>query len=155
MKSKIMKFLALAFGYGLGKSLSNVAEGTHKYGITKLTDAAFNNRFLLGKVGSDAAHVNVCGANDLPMYIVTDECTAAEEPLNCQLLGAIEGSCRMVASGTPAVGAELFTAALGKVSAVPTVPGTYYRVGRVLTAPAADGEVFEAVPYSPTAYIVT
>ena len=149
------QFLARVFGYRAKLALSNVAEGIHKYGITKLTDGAFASRFLLGKVGTDAAHVDVCGANDLPMYIVTDECTAAEEPLNCQFLGAIEGTCRFVASGTPAVGAELFTAAAGKVSAVPTAPVTYYRIGRVVTAPAADGEVFEAVAYPPTAYIVT
>jgi hypothetical protein len=136
-------------------ALANVAEGTHEDGKTYLADAAQTSRNLLVKQGTDATHVAVCGASDDPIGIAEDEAAAAEDPMAVQPLGAMKRTGRMVGSEAIAVNARVFTAASGKVQDLPAVNGTYYLVGRALTACGGDGEEFEVDPCFPVATVVS
>ena len=51
--------------------------GVHEGAITKKVDAAIATRHLLAKFGSDADHVNKCGASDIPLGPMNDEAEAA------------------------------------------------------------------------------
>lgn len=126
---------------------ANIAEGRHAASITKLTDAAITTRHLLYTVGSDADHIDVCGASDVAIGVVADEATAAEERVSVDLLG--KGSTkRMVASAAIAAGAIVYSAAGGKIAD----SGTNV-VGVALTTVTTDGdivEVMDTVPGSTT-----
>jgi hypothetical protein len=55
----------------------------------------------------------------------------------------------MVAKVALTVGAECYSYGDGKVCAVPTAAGTYWFVGRALTASSADGDVIEVETVQP------
>lgn len=123
---------------------ANIAEGRHATGnVTKLTDASISTRYLLGKDGSDDNHIAACGASDIPLGVITDEASAAEEPVNVAILGNAVGTLLVVASEAITVGEHVYTAASGKVQDLPGSAGTYYEVGVALTAASADGDVIE------------
>lgn len=132
----------------------NVAEGFQPAKKTYLTDAAIATRYLLGKKGTDAAHIAVNGAADCPLGIITDEAPAAEEGVNVDLLGLADEGKIMIAAGVIAVDTFVYTAAGGKVQAEPTIAGTYYRVGRAIKAAAADGDKVEVIPLAPLPLVV-
>lgn len=134
-KLRVLRGQTLTYG-------ANIAEGVHCDSVTRLTDAAITSRHLLYKVGSDADHIAVGGAADLPIGTIDDEADAAEENLSVQLLGK-GPTKRMVASEAISAGEEAYTAASGKVQDLPTAAGTYWRVGTALTAAAADGDIIE------------
>src|SRR5688500_4284064 len=96
--------------------LANIAEGTHEGGITKFTDAAITERWLLGKIGSASDRVAVCGVSDIPIGVISDEASAAAEAVSVSLLGSARGTVRMVASAAIAQGALLEPAASGRVA---------------------------------------
>ena len=152
----ILTLLARAFGHRLDRYpvLCNIAEGTHEDSVTKLADAAITTRHLLVKQGSDADHIAVCGANDDPSGVCDDEPSAAEKEANVNLLGVIHRTVLMVASEAITAGERVFTAASGKVQDEPTDPGTYYCVGRAMTAASADGDEIEVEPCFPIALVV-
>jgi len=133
---------------------SNVAEGTHEGSLSKKADAVISTRFLMVKIGSDADHIAVCGAGDRPLGVATDEAEAIEDSVNVNLLGPSANTQKAVASEAIAVGESVFTAALGKVQNEPASAGTYFLVGRALTAAGADGEVIEIEPQAPTRTVV-
>lgn len=135
-------------------SLANIGEGFQPARKTFLADAALATRYLLVKSGTDAAHVAVCGASDQPLGIATDEPSAAEEGVNVDLLGIQSEGKILIASGTITAGAYVYTAADGKVQAEPTVAGTYWRVGRALSATSGDGQKLEAIPLDPLKLVV-
>ena len=116
---------------------ANIAEGTHDRSVTRLTDAAITTRHLLYTVGSDAGHIDVCAANEIPLGTVDDEATAAEEAVSLNLLGK-GPSKRMVASEAISAGDVLYVAAGGKVAKT----GTYI-VGNAITDAALDGDIVE------------
>lgn len=117
---------------------ANIAEGTHADSLTKLTDAAITTRHLLYKVGSDANHIAVSGATDIPLGTVADEATAAEEYVAVDLLGK-GPTKRMVASEAMATtGVNVFAAASGKIALTGSV-----KVGVLLQTAGADGDVVE------------
>ena len=127
--------------------LANIAEGTHEGGITKLTDAAITDRWLLGKIGSASDRIAVCGAAETPIGVITDEASAASEAVCVSLLGASRGTVRMVASAAIAQGALLEPAANGRVQTLGADPGTHHVVGRALDAAGAAGDVIEVDPF--------
>lgn len=135
--------------------LANVAEGTHENALTRLADAALGTRFLLVKIGSDANHVAVCGVDDIPLGIATDEPAAAEDPVNVELLGVGERTLLGVASAAIAAGDLVVAAASGKLRTLPVAAGTYYIMGRALGAAGADGDTIEFVPSFPVQRVVT
>jgi hypothetical protein len=117
---------------------ANIAEGTHTDNETKLTDAAITTRHLLYKIGSDANHIAVAGADDLVIGTVDDEASAAEEYVAVQLLGK-GPTKRMVASEAMATtGVDVFQAASGKIA----LSGTR-KVGVLKQTASADGDVVE------------
>ena len=104
--------------------------GTHGGVDTKLADAAFSYRHLLVKAGSDADHVDLCGASNLPLGVTSDQPAAAEDPVNVTLLGVARGTVRMTCGSAIAAQTDVYAAANGFVQALPGTAGTYYRVGR-------------------------
>ena len=120
-----------------GVILANIAEGTHKDSITKLTDAAITTRFLIYKKGSDDGHVAVAGASDVGLGTVADEASAAELPVSLLLFGK-GPTKKMVASEAIGAGVKVYQAASGKVA----TSGTMF-CGISISAAAADGDVLE------------
>lgn len=133
---------------------SNIAEGTHAGAVTKQADGAITTRYLLGKIGSDINHVAVCGASDRPLGVLTDEAAAAEYYINVNLFGSAESTQRMVASEAITAGDLVYTAANGKVQNEPASAGTYYLVGRAITAAGADGDTIEVDTQEPIRVVV-
>ena len=127
--------------------LANIAEGTHEGGITKVTDAAITERWLLGKIGSASDRVAICGVSDTPVGVITDESSAAGEAVSVSLLGASRGTVRMVASAAIVQGALLEPAASGRVQTLGAGAGTHHVVGRALDAAGAAGDVIEVDPF--------
>jgi hypothetical protein len=134
--------------------LVNVAEGFQPAVKTYLTDAAIATRFLLGKVGSDASHVAVCGATDIPLGVIHDEAAAAELGVSVAKFGLHNEGEIAVASAAIAADALLVPAANGKVVTLPATAGTYYIIGRATAAAAADGDQVEFTPCFPTQRVV-
>lgn len=134
----------------------NVAEGTHGPTLSKRSDAAITSRYLLGKVGSDIGHTAVTAAvTDIPLGVIIDEASAAEEVVGVALLGVFPGTVKMVANAAITAGALVSVgAAGGKVATLPGAAGTYYIVGRALTAAGADGDVIEVQHCFPTQRVV-
>jgi hypothetical protein len=124
-------------------SFANIAEGVHESAITRKTDAAITARHLLYKKGTDADHIAVGGASDLPIGTVADEAKAAEESVAVQLLGH-GPTKRMVASEAISAGVNVYAAASGKIA----TSGTVF-VGVSLDAAGADGDVIEVLDSSP------
>ncbi len=135
-------------------SLANVAEGFYPGRKTYKTDAAVGTRYLLGKIGSDLSHVAVCGAADKPLGIISDEAAAAEDLVNVDLLGTTTETKIGVASEAIAVGADVYTAADGKVQDEPAAAGTYWRIGKALSAAGADDDQIEFDPHAPVRVVV-
>lgn len=126
-------------GSGRTVRLANIAEGTHEGNITKAADAAITQPHLLGKIGSAADRIAVCGAADTPVGVITDEAEAAGDLVNVALLGSSRGTLRMVASGIIAQGAFVEPAAGGQVQTLGSGAGTHHVVGRALDAAERRG----------------
>lgn len=156
MKNKLIE-MARALFRGNLVVCCNIAEGVHGDGcVAKLTDAAIALRNVLVKIGSDISHVAVTTAGtEIPLGVVNDEASAAEENVNVILLGQKQGTVLMVASTVITAGDLLQAAANGKVAPVGTGgAGTYYIVGRALNAAAADGDLVEVAHCVPVQRVV-
>lgn len=124
-------------------------------GKTLLSSAAVATRFLLGKFGADATHVAViAAASDEPIGVMTDEASAAEEEMFVELLGLTNRTVPVVAKVATTLNCDLYSNGDGKVTIKPTSAGTYWRVGKGLTAATADGDVIEMLPCRPKKLIV-
>jgi hypothetical protein len=146
---QLINRIKLALGLGRVEFL-NIGEGAYEGGLkTFKADAAITDRYLLGKAGSDSQHIAICGANDTPKCIITDEAAAAEDAVACELLGAHAKTSKMVASAAIAVEALLAPAANGQVVTLPASAGTYWIVGRALNAAGAAGDEIEVTPCFP------
>lgn len=147
-----LRSLRRACGLHTGLARINaLTDGTHATGRIGhlLADAALTTRYLLVKSGSDSGHFAACGASDLPLGVCIDEPSAAEEPATIAFLGAFSGTIKMVGSEAISAGADVYAAASGKVQDQPASAGTYYRVGRAVTACTGDGDAFEVTPCLP------
>jgi len=133
----------LAQGDGRRARLANIAEGTHDGNLTKFADAAITERYLIGKVGSNAERVAVAGAGDAPLGVITDEATAMGDPVNVALLGSNRGTLRMVASGAIAQGALVEPTASGRIQTLGASAGIHHIVGRALDAALGAGDAIE------------
>lgn len=143
MIAGLMRRLCMV-GAGYAEMPNAFGDGTHANGrLTKFCDAALATSNLLLKKGTDASHVAVtAAATDYPMgfnYAPTD---AAEDTVGLHLLGKGGDTKLGVASGAIAADDRLVPAAAGKVQTIPTASGTYWVIGRAVTA-AADGEPVE------------
>ena len=80
--------------------------------------------------------------------------TAADEAVTVYRLGCGEKTRKAVASGVIAVNDLVYTDEDGKVQAEPATAGTYYLVGRALTASGADTNVIEIETCLPVKLVV-
>ncbi|MBI5770827.1 MAG: DUF2190 family protein [Verrucomicrobia bacterium] len=126
------------------------SQGTHQGGrVTRLADAAITTRNAVVKIGSDAAHIAVAGTGDIAIGVCQDEPSAAEDPVSVVHFGSADRTLLVVASAAISAGDMIVTAASGKVRALPGTTGTYYIIGRALTAATADGDTIELDPCFP------
>lgn len=129
--------------------------GSHKSSRPYLSSAAIATRYLLAKVGADDEHIAVVAAtSDKPIGVISDEASAAEEPVNVELLGVTNRTLPLVAAAAITVGADVYSTAAGKVDVKPTAAGTYWRVGVALTAPGAANDPVEVALCKPRKLIV-
>lgn len=133
-----------------------IADGTHETGcITKKCDAALTSENLIVKQGTDSDHVAVTAANtDTPLGIALSKTDAAEDTVGVALPGKA-GTKLAVASAAIAVGARVVPTAAGKIVTLPTAGGTYWVIGRALTAATADGDIIEIDDCSAHPVVVT
>jgi len=132
---------------------ANIAQGTHAGYLTVTAASAFGSKYLLAKADSTAGEIDVCGAGDCPVGVAGDEADEGD-PLALKILGVNPQSVLVAASGTIPSESYLYTAANGEVQAEPTTAGTYYLVGRALTAATAAGDIIEAETCLPVKLIV-
>lgn len=136
------------FGGNSGLMAANVVIDSqvdvHCEQLVRTNDAAITVRHLLYKEGSTAGTgAAVCGAGDLPLGTIDNTEASTGVSQNVLLLGKSK-TRKMVANAAMAtLGVWVYTAANGKVQVQPTSAGTYYRVGRLLTASGADADVIE------------
>ena len=154
-----IKLIALAisalFVAGLREQFATAnaesAAGTHPGAFTRRADAAHDATHLLVKVGTDARHVAVCGAGDRPLGTTKDQPEAAEDIIAVDpLVGGTVGSRLFRCTTALAADIDLFTAASGRVRALPgSGGGTAYLVGRSIQAAVQVGTndyLIEALP---------
>lgn len=151
--------LSLAFetrsrGLVAAANTYDAAVATNGETLRRTADAALTTRHLLVKKGAGALTVAINGAADLPLGVVDNITTAADEAVTVARLASGEKTRKVVASGIIAVNAFVYTDADGKVQAEPAVAGSYYLVGRALTAAAADTNVIEIEPIAPVKIVV-
>lgn len=130
--------------------------GTHAGAFTRKADAALAAPHLLLKQGTDAFHVAVAGASDIPIGTSTDASEAAEDIINVFPLN-IGGTRRFRCITALAANIDLYTAAAGQVSALSGSAGTYYKVGRSVALAVLVGTndyIIEAMPCMPVTTVV-
>lgn len=122
-------------------AFANMGAQAYEQGvITRLADAEVTTRYLLGKKGAADGGVAVCGAAELPLYIIEDE-PEIGDPVACAALGCSNGIRIMVGSGAITEGEDIVTDAGGKVqSEAGAVAGSYFRVGKAMSTITADGD---------------
>lgn len=146
-----LRTTARAFGFHTGHAkLNAIGDGESPNGIiTRLADAALTTRHLLVKVGSDGSHFAVCGAGDLPLGVCRDEPDAVDYPAAIKLPGCYANTLKVVASEAIAVDDDIYTAANGKVQNEPGTVGTYYKIGKAITAASGDSIELEIAHCAP------
>lgn len=165
MKNRIQKFcllLPLFFqrfkkippARPAGIQFANISEGTFEHGVkTYFGDATTSSRYLLYKQGSDADHVAVCGAGDVPLGPSDDMIDDTGVPIAVKLLGAAKGTMRVVSDGTIANGDRVTTGANGKAAKQATTGNLSF--GKAVISSdmtAADGDVITIIPALPAKY---
>jgi hypothetical protein len=130
-----------------------LGDGTHCV-LSLKADAAITTRFLLVKRGTDANHLAViAAASDQPLGVATDEAAAAEDSVAVKLLGICKETVLMVAQGTILKDVDVYSYGDGTITVVPTVAGTYWKVGRSITASTVGLEI-EVEPCVPQKVVV-
>lgn len=111
--------------------------GQNDTGVITMTAGAAIAQYLRVKI--TAGKLAVAGVNDRELGTL-EEASFADGDVRAVRLRNSGGTRKMVANAALAVGAEVFTAAAGKVGASIS---TAYREGIALTASAADGDLIE------------
>lgn len=120
----------------------NIAEGRHSDGrITYTADADHAERYSLVKPGTAATSTAICGSADVPIGVSFDA-PLATETHRVDLFSS-PGTKLMVASAAIAQDALVMPAASGRIVTIGTTTGTYWGVGRALTAASAAGQLVE------------
>lgn len=146
--------LAIVAGKAAGRRLAANSLDHPEGKISLAPSAAITTRYLIGKRGASAGLVAVAATTNLPLCIIEDTATAddvsAGNPITCRLLGASQGTVRMVAAGVIPIDVDVYSVGSGKVDVLADAATGDYRVGRSVTAAAADGDVILVVPELPT-----
>lgn len=155
MPSASIREIRRALGTTRILALNALGDGTHLGGKLSLkSDAAITTRHLLAKRGSDANHAAViAAASDEPLGLLFDEAAAAEAAIGLQLLGVSPGTLVGVAQGTIAADVDVYSYGDGTLTVVPTSAGTFWKVGRSVTASTA-GLLIEFEPCVPQKVVV-
>ena len=124
----VVPFLARAYRRAGLTGAVNIAEGTHLNSDTRFAEEAIATKYLLVKKGTAELGILINGVNDRPCGVCTDSPASGDEG-DVTFFGARNETLLVVPAANIAVNTEVYTAAGGKVSAEPTVAGTYYRVG--------------------------
>lgn len=151
----LLNFVRRVFGLQKSIQLANAITAiniTPKGRATYLADAIFASRYLLCKPGSDANHIAIAGAADIPLGVVDDMTPTTDTDLSywlpVDLLGMCEDTKRMQASAAIAVGAFVVPAAAGQIATAPG-SGAGYAIGRARSAAAAGNDLIEVIPTFP------
>ena len=126
--------------------LANIGEGAWRGRKTYMSSTPLAERYLLGALGADPAHIVAAGETDIPIGVITDESSGDGSPVNVNLLGTIDETQLMVAAVPITAGDFLVPAAAGRVQPMPAAAGKYNVVGRALTTAPAAGELVVADP---------
>jgi len=126
--------------------LANISEGTWHGRKTYMSSSPLAERYLLGALGADPAHIVAAGEADIPIGVITDESTGDGSPVNVTLFGSTGETQLMVAAVPITAGDFLVPAAGGRVQPMPADAGKYNVVGRALTTAPAAGELVAADP---------
>lgn len=143
-----------------GVEFANIAEGSHQDGVKSFTpnvgDAGTTERYLLYKKGTDADHITVASAGDIPLGVADDliDVNNLDIPIAVKLLGAVRGTVRVVSDGTLTDGCKVTTANSGRAAATTT---TNLVIGICIigtdqsaAGTSAAGDVCEMIPQLPT-----
>lgn len=130
--------------------------GSHATGkVTRKCDAALADGVFV-KAGSDDGHVAVTTApTECPIGLTTHATDAAEDEVGVELPGASGGTKTAISSAAIAVNERICATANGKAVKLPTAGGTYYVIGRAITAAGAANVAFEFEGCTPVPVVVT
>lgn len=105
-----------------------------------------NHRLV--KMSAGAAVFNTSVATDNPVGVTKLNVKNGEDvsitPMNKP------GTVEICAAGAIGQGADVFSAADGKVQALPAAAGTYRKIGMAMAAASGDGSIIEILPYGYT-----
>ncbi len=108
--------------------------------VLLLTSDAAIDQYILVKYGTDANHVDVCGAANIPMGVAMTSASGGSQALRVMLLNGTV--FKLNTAGTVTFGTILEPASNGKVQSITGGVGTHYGVGRALET--ATNRVFNA-----------
>lgn len=111
--------------------------------LTFTTGAAVSAKRLV-KLSSNTVIHNTATYTDKPLGVA--EVAAASGDVVAVALLSADGTMEMTAGGVISYGADVYAAAAGKVTALPTAGGRYRKVGIALEAATADGDIIQVLP---------
>lgn len=127
---------------------------THAGIVPRKLEAALTSRRLIVRKGTDDDEILIGTAAAKPLGVV-DDTGAIGDIVPVQLFGCAGETRIVTASEAITVDTDVYAAASGKVSKLSASAGTYYRVGRALTAAGADGDEIEIEPCAPVPVTVS
>lgn len=169
MITQLLILITLLLGIALLACLPSLARRVQRRGLTRAVNfhvgsreksytakasAALASRFLLVRPTANPFEIALNGVADMPVGVCDDECDAAGDLVNVNILGLVDRTITMVASEAIGLDDEVYTAANGRVQDLPTGAGTYWKVGRPLTIAAANGDKIEVIPCYPVRLVI-
>lgn len=147
-----LRSIKRTFGLHAGiMQINALTDGIHPNGELGhlLADAAHTLRYLVVRRGSDANHFALGTASAEPLGICMDVPSAAEETGSVALFGVTPGTLLAVGSEAIAADADVYCAASGQLQDRPAVAGSYFKVGKAITACTGAGLPFELAHHRP------
>ena len=113
--------------------------------VSFYTAGAITQKALVKLSGSTGEVVVNTAATTDKTIGVADYAAADNSYVSITLLPG-NGTIEMMASGVIARGADVYAAAAGKISALPSAGGAYKKIGVAQEAATADGDIIEVIP---------
>jgi len=164
MKTLRLKLALLISGVGVALAaifrqpdalaLSNTIVTMPGPGDTKLADEVIGT-YKLVKAGTDADHIALCDATDIPSGFTRDDsASAAEARVAFEYLGLSKQATQGTASGAITQGDLVVPGTNGVVRSIVGLSGTtVYVCGKALNT-VADGEQVSFIPYAPVQRVI-